>query len=134
MKLISQVAWKILKFVVLGLFAFILTCFFIYEAGAQTPHGVAFTWTQSTTPGITANALKCGTATKVYPLVWTFNSPTALYDWLTNDPVNLPIQGQIYFCVVTAKKGSIESDPSPELTFPFPTVPIPPAGLQRTEH
>lgn len=92
------------------------------------------TWLQSNTPGITGNALKCGTATKVYPLVWNFTTPTTAYDWLTNDPVNQPIQGQVYFCVVTAKKGTIESDPSPELQFPFPTVPISPAGLQRTEH
>lgn len=112
----------------------LLSLFFAVPVAAQTPHGVAMNWLQSVTPGITANALKCGTVTKVYSLVWTFTVPTVSYDWLTNDPVNPPVQGQVYFCIVTAKKGAIESDPSPELSFPFPTVPVPPAGLQRTEH
>lgn len=112
-----------------GMFLLVLFCL---PAWAQ--HGDLMTWTQSPTSGITGNTLKCGTVTKVYPLVWNFNTPTTSYDWLTNDPVNVPIQGQIYFCVVTAKKGSIESDPSPELQFPFASVPLPPPGLQRTEH
>lgn len=117
-----------MKYVCLILFLFTSVLY------AQIPHGDLMTWPQSTTPGITGNALKCGTVTKVYPLVWNFNTPTTSYDWLTNDPLNVPIQGQIYFCVVTAKKGAIESDPSPELQFPFATVPVPPQGVQRTEH
>lgn len=103
-------------------------------AYAQTPHGARLSWNQSTTPGITANALKCGTVTKVYTLLWTFNTPTTVYSWGTNDPINPPIQGQNYFCVVTASINTIESDPSLELSFRFPTVPVPIQGLQRTEY
>lgn len=103
-------------------------------AGAQIFHGELLSWTQSSTPGITGNTLKCGSLTKIYPLKWTFNVPTTTYDWLTNDSINPPSQGVTYFCVVTATIGVIESDPSPELTFRFPTVPLPPPGLQRTEH
>lgn len=101
---------------------------------AQTPHGELITWIQSATPGITGNALKCGTATKTYTLVWTFATPTITYDWTTADTAHPPVQGQQYFCVVTAKKGAIESDPSPEITFQFPQVPIPPGGVQSTDH
>lgn len=99
-----------------------------------TAHGVLFVWTQSTAPGITANTLYCGTATKTYTMKWAFSSPTTSYDWLTTDATNPPVQGQTYFCAVTATKGAIESDKSPELSFPFPIVPLPPAGLSRTEH
>lgn len=103
-------------------------------APAQTFHGVLLSWNQSPTPGITSNALKCGTTSKNYPLKWTFGTPTTNYDWLTNDATNPPVQGQTYFCIVTASIGGIESGPSPELSFPFPTVPLSPPNLQRVEH
>lgn len=98
------------------------------------PHGVRFSWTQSPTPGITANDLYCGTSTRSYNLRWAFSTPTVEYDWLTTDGTHPPTQGQMYFCAVTAKKGAIDSDYSPELTFRFPSVPLPPPGLSITEH
>jgi len=98
------------------------------------PHGVQFTWLQSTTLGITSNTLYCGITAGNKNLKWVFSSPTTAYDWTTTDVTNPPVQGQNYVCAVTASKGGIESGPSPDLTFQFPTVPVSPAGLQRTEH
>jgi hypothetical protein len=103
-------------------------------APAQTTHGIAFTWPQSVTAGITGNDLYCGISSRAYTLKWHFTNPITAYDWLTTDPVNLPVQGQKYFCAVTASKAGIESGYSPEVSTTFPEVPVPPAAMQAAPH
>lgn len=107
------------------------------KSGAQfapVAHGAAFTWPQSITPGITSNALYCGTVSGSYSLKWAFPSPATSFDWLTTDVTNPPVQAQKYFCAVTASIAGIESGYSPEYSFTFPQVPLAPAGLSTSTH
>lgn len=104
---------------------------------SPSAHGILWTWQQSATPGITANALYCGTASGVYTFAWTFSTPTTSFDWLTTDSTHPPVQGQKYFCAVTAFTGAgpgIESGYSPEASGTFPVVPLAPPGLSQNPH
>lgn len=111
----------------------------IFAAPVAQPsaHGILWTWPQSPTPGITANTFYCGTVSGTYTLVWTFSAPTTTFDWLTTDSIHPPVQGQKYFCAVTASTGGvpgIESGFSPETPGTFPVVPLPPPGLSQAPH
>lgn len=102
---------------------------------AQTTHGILFNWTQSTSTGVTANRVKCGTATGgPYSIVFTSTAPIVSYDWLTTSSI-VGVGGTRYYCVVTALAGTVESVNSNEVNAIFPaTPPSPVTGATATAH
>lgn len=112
-----------------------LSLLFVSLGNAQTTHGILFNWTQSTSTGVTANRVKCGTATGgPYSIVFTSTGPIVSYDWLTTSSI-VGVGGTRYYCVVTALAGTVESVNSNEVNAIFPeTPPTPVTGATATAH
>lgn len=103
----------------------------MYSCHAQngpTQPSVQLSWTQSATPGVTANCVYRGTATKVYTMPALFCS-TAPVTTFTDNTV---VRGTTYFYAVTAQVGKIESQFSNEATAPVLLV-APPTGAGSVE-
>jgi hypothetical protein len=96
-----------------------LALFFGRSVTAQAAgHGIKLTWTQSTTPSLTANTVyRSAVSGGPYTLVWT-GSPTTSY----NDPMTSTNQGTKACYVVTATAtGMVESQNSNESCNTFPS-------------
>lgn len=103
----------------------------MYSCHAQngpTSPSVQLNWTQSTTPGVTANCVYRGTATKVYTMPALFCSTAPIVSYTDNSVV----RGTTYFYAVTAQAGKIESQFSNEATAPVLLV-NPPSGTGSVE-
>src|SRR5580698_10003059 len=112
----------LLQSLALTFFVMFTTSFSCAQNGPTQP-SVVLTWTQSVTPGVTANCVYRGTVSKTYtmPALFCSATPIITYTDLT------VVRGNTYYYVVTAKLGAVESGYSNEVD---PTVPqvAPPTG------
>lgn len=92
------------------------------QNGPSIP-SVSLTWTQSTTPGITANCVYRGAAAGVYtmPAIYCSVAPITAY---TDNTVT---RGTTFHYAVTAKKASTEGGYSNDVTAAIPLAPAAPA-------
>ena len=94
-------------------------------------HGIKLTWTQSTSPGLTANTVYRGSVSGgPYTQIWT-GSPTTSY----SDPMTSSNQGTKACYVVTATaSGMLESPYSTESCNTFPTQTSQVSGVTTTQY
>lgn len=106
----------------------IIICVFLtmHVVHAQSGHGIKLTWTQSTSPGLTANTVYRSTVSGgPYTQIWT-GAPTTSY----NDPMTNSNQGTKACYVVTATAApQLESPFSNETCNTFPSQTQAPSGV-----
>jgi fibronectin type 3 domain-containing protein len=110
---------KILKSFCLSLFV-MLSCSWACGQNGPTQPSVILAWTQSTTPGVTANCVYRGLASKQYVIPALYCSSTPI----TNFTDTTVSRGTTYFYAVTAQVSGTESGYSNEVSaMPIPINP-----------
>lgn len=101
-----------------------LTAFSCQAQNGPTQPSVKLTWTQSTTPGVTANCVYRGSAAGTYALPALFCSTAPITSYLDTTVV----RGTTYHYAVTAQINATEGGFSNDAVAPVPNAPAPPTN------